>query len=468
MTTGDAMPHNELPDVVADVPVGALREHEAPRWKVFSWALWDWGMQPFATVVTTFVFSVYLTSSVFGDENYTSTMLGWAMALAGAFIALLAPVLGQGADRSGRRMSWLAVQTVLMAVLTGSLWFVRPSPEYFVLGLVLLGVGNVIAEVANVNYYASIENVATPRSVGRVSGIGWGLGYLGGITILLVIVAVRGSDFEADDVRASMLICAAWAVFCIPLFFALRDDRAKRAEHRAQRAAEGSRSWLGGVVDAYRQLFSSIKRLYRETPNTIWFLLASALFRDGLSGVFAFGAVLAKDTFGFTPGEIIMFGIAANVTAGVATIVFGFLDDKVGARRVMVFSLVCLVALGLAVFLLHDRGSAVFWVLGLLLCLFVGPTQAASRSFLVRATPKGMAGEIFGLYATTGRAVSFLSAVAWSGFILLGAWLTGQDETQYFGILGIVVVLSLGLVALLFVREPRLPVSSGGEITSRP
>lgn len=446
---------DDTPASPLDLQQAALSETEAPRWKVWSWAMWDWGTQPFATVVTTFVFSVYLTSSLFGGQNYTSTMLGWAMSIAGVVIAALAPVLGQGADRTGRRMTALAVQTAALALLTASLWFVRPAPEYFVLGLVLLGVGNVIAEMANVNYYASIENVATAASVGRISGLGWGMGYLGGITILLVIVALLGTDFPPEDVRTAMLICGLWAVFCIPLFVALRDDKAKQAEYRRSLAAAGKkRHPLGGIVDAYRQLFSSVKRLWHESPNTVYFLIASALFRDGLSGVFTFGAVLAKDTFGFSPGQIIIFGIAANVTAGVATIAFGYLDDKIGPKKVMVTSLICLVMLGSGVFILHDRGSGVFWVLGLLLCLFVGPTQAASRSFLVRATPRGMAGEIFGLYSTTGRAVSFLSSVAWSASILAGAALTGTNQTQYFGILGIMLVLALGLVALLAVKEP--------------
>lgn len=456
---------------------GALAQQEAPKWKVLSWAMWDWGTQPFATVITTFVFSVYLTSSIFGEENYTSTMLGWAMGIAGLFIALLAPVLGQGSDRSGRRMTSLLVQTILLAALSASLWFVAPDPSYFILGLVLLGVGNVIAEMANVNYYASIEHVATPKSVGRVSGLGWGLGYLGGITILLVIVALRGMDFEADDVRFAMLICGAWALFCIPIFIALRDDLVKRSAYLEARrrdkvarpalrdALDGAQG-VGGriavlyrhsplkrVGDAYARLIRSVRELWTESPNTVYFLLASALFRDGLSGVFTFGAVLARGTFGFSFGEVIMFGVAANVTAGVATILFGFLDDRVGPKKVMMFSLGSLVVLGLGVFFLHDLGKTAFWILGLALCLFVGPTQSASRSFLVRATPQGKSGEIFGLYATTGRAVSFLSPLAWSSAILLGAWITGEENTQYFGIVGIILILGLGMLALIGVKE---------------
>ncbi|MFV0428377.1 MAG: MFS transporter [Arachnia sp.] len=425
-----------------DAAFGSLAVSRASRGKVLSWAMWDWGTQPFATVITTFVFSVYLTSSAFGTENQTSYALGWATGIAGFLIALLAPVLGQGTDRSGKRMLHLRWQTWALAAVSASLWFVRPEPSYLILGLVLLGVGNVVAEIANVNYYASIDQVATPATVGRVSGLGWGLGYLGGITILLLIVALRGSDFTADDVRFAMLLCGAWTfVFTIPIFLALKD--APVAEPVPRRT----------IVASYRDLFASLRRIYRQSPHTIYFLIASALFRDGLAGVFTFGGVLAQGTFGFSFGEVIIFGIAANVAAGVSTMAFGLLDDKVGPKRVIVFSLCALVVTGLAVFVLHDQGKIVFWVLGLALTLFVGPAQSASRSFLARAIPAGKSGEIFGLYATTGRAVSFFSPMAFLAAIWIGSQITGSDQTQYFGILGVVLVLAAGLLAMIPVKQ---------------
>ena len=421
---------------------GSLTTDKVPRSKVISWAFWDWGTQPFATVITTFVFSVYLTSSAFGEKNHTSLALAWATGLAGLFIALLAPVLGQGADRTGRRMFHLRWQTYLLAAISAALWFVQPEPSYLLLGLVLLGVGNVVAEIANVNYYASIDQVATKKTVGRVSGLGWGFGYLGGITILLLIVALRGADFTADDVRFSMIVCGLWtAIFCIPIFVAIRDKKVDNPPPRQS------------VVQAYRSLFASLGRLYRTSPHTVYFLLASALFRDGLSGVFTFGAVLAAGTFDFSTGEVIIFGIVANVTAGVSTMLFGLLDDKVGPKRVILMSLSFLVVLGLLIFFLHEGGKPVFWVCGLALTLFVGPAQSASRSFLARAIPEGKSGEIFGLYATTGRAVSFFAPLAFGASILIGSAITGAEDTQYFGILGIVAVLLAGLLVMLPVKE---------------
>ncbi|HMQ65182.1 MAG TPA: MFS transporter [Arachnia sp.] len=424
-------------------PDGALASTKAPTRKVIAWAFWDWGTQPFATVITTFVFAVYLTSSAFGEKDEVTMKLAWATGIAGLFIALLAPVLGQGSDRTGKRMFHLRWQTWLLAAICAAMYFVAPAPEYFLLGAVLLGGGNVVAEIANVNYYAAIDQVSTPSNVGRVSGLGWGLGYLGGITILLVIIALMGTGFDADQVRLSMTLCGVWTVvFTIPIFLALKDRRPDVVAPSL------------GLVGSYRELFRSVARLARTSPNTLFFLVASALFRDGLAGVFTFGGVLAQGTFGFTFGEVVIFGVAANVVAGVATMLFGLVDDRVGPKAVIVFSLTCLVLLGSGVFLLHDDGKPVFWALGLAMCLFVGPAQSASRSFLARLIPDGMSGELFGLYATTGRAVSFLSPTLFGLTIGLGALVTTGGSTQHWGILGVVAVLLVGLVVALFVKDP--------------
>lgn len=431
-------------------PTALEGNSETSKRRVLAWGMWDWGSQPFNTVITTFVFSVYLTSSAFGETNHTSMMLSVSTALAGLFVALLAPVLGQNSDRKGRTVRNLRIQTLILAALSAALFFVKPEPAYLILGLFLLGAGSVISEIAGVNYNATIDQVATPRTVGRVSGFGWGLGYLGGIIVLLLLFflfiqpevglfGVTGED--ALDIRVSMVVCGIWiALFTIPAFLVLRD----RPKEHAPRV---------GVVDSYKMVWGSIKGLWTTSRHTVYFLMASALFRDGLAGVFAFGAILAAGTFGLSASEVIIFGAAANIVAGLATMAFGLLDDRIGPKKVILFCLASLVTLGIAIFVFHDGGKSVFWVLGLLLTIFVGPAQAASRSFLARLIPQGKSGEIFGLYATTGRVVSFLSPAAFGLFIWLGHLITGQENTQYWGILGIVLVLAAGFAVMIPVKE---------------
>lgn len=427
------------------------RRPSPPR-KVWAWAMWDWGTQPLNTVIITFVFSVYITGKAFGPENETAQALALSTGIAGLIVALIAPVLGQRSDRTGRTVFNLRWQTWLIAALAAALFFVRPTPDYLWLGLGILGVASIIGELANVNYYSLIDEISTKDNVGRVSGFGWGMGYLGGIVALLVLyfgfispeVGLFGvTDADGLDIRASMLVCGLWIlVFTLPTFFSLKDrPRIQKAER-------------AGLVGSYKLLIASIATLWRASPHTVFFLAASALFRDGLSGVFAFGAVLASLTFGFSPGDVIVFGAVANVVAGVSTILFGYVDDRIGPKKVILLSLAALVALGLGIFLLHDRGQIVFWTLGMAMTAFVGPAQSASRSFLARLIPEGRAGEIFGLYATTGRAISFLSPAAFGLSVGLGASLTGEVNTAYWGILGIVLILLAGLLVMIPVREP--------------
>ena len=419
--------------------------HESTKGRILAWSLWDWGSAAFNAVVTTFVFTVYITGSSFGDENTISAQLGWALAIAGFLIAVLAPITGQRSDTSGRRKFWLGVNTFIVVALTASMFFVEASPSFLLLGLFLVAAGNVFFEFAAVNYNAMLAQISTPRSIGKVSGFGWGMGYIGGIALLLIVyfglinpeVGMFGVTSENGlAVRVSMLISAIWfGLFALPVLFAVPEYRAPNAVRRER----------VGFFQSYVVLAHDIARLWKTSRQTVYFLIASAVFRDGLAGVFTFGGVLAASVFGFSAGEVIIFAIAANVVAGIATIGVGAFDDRLGAKPVIVTALIGLVVCGLIVFLLHDGGQMVFWTAGLALTLFVGPAQSASRTFLARLIPAGREGEVFGLYATTGRAVSFLAPTAFAlSVTIFGA--------TYWGILGIILVLLVGLLLLLPVK----------------
>ncbi|WP_228201482.1 MFS transporter [Flaviflexus ciconiae] len=246
-------------------------------------------------------------------------------------------------------------------------------------------------------------------------------------------------------IRVSMVLCAIWTlIFSFPLMRTASDTVPKTTEKV-------------GIIGSYKLLFASIARLWRKDRSLVYFLGSSALYRDGLAGVFSFGGVIAAKAFGFSDGEVLVFGIAANLVAGIATITFGYADDYFGSRPVILFSLTSMVTLGLLIFFLHDAGTIVFWICGLLLCVFVGPTQSSSRTYLARIIPAGEESEIFGLYATTGRAVSFLSPFLYSMAITIGATALDitKDEAAYFGILGIVVVLLAGFLTFFLIKPER-------------
>jgi len=444
-------------------------ERPIPRKLVTSWAMWDWAMQPFNTVILTFVWvALYLTSRQFLDPAVRESGLladgtylscnesanlatdycrgltdlsewwGWANFAAGILILLLAPVLGQQADARGSKKKWIIGATIAIALIQFSLFFVEADPTFFWFGALAVAIGAVVSEIGNVSYYAMLSEVSTPKTVGRVSGLGWGLGYIGGVVALIVCIPVLFGLGQDNPLAYKLVavICAVWTlVFSIPLFRNVPESPAYGGPERV------------GFFRAYVVLVKNLKKLFHASRPTFWFLLAAAVYRDGLAGVFAFGAVLAAQGFGFSFIEVILFGLAANLVAGVSTILAGRLDDRIGARNLIVITLSGLVAMAFVVFALRELGTIVFWVCGLLLCAFVGPAQAASRSLLTRLTPLSMQGEIFGLYATTGRVASFLSPLAWS---LSLAWFGGI----VYGVLGIGVVLLIGLILLLFVRLP--------------
>lgn len=440
---------------IADAPALPV-VGEAPRKRVWSWALWDWATQPFNSVLLTFVFvPLYLTSEAFIDPeiaalgtdapeyqaaiDHLTEWLGWGMGIAGFLIAIVAPVLGQRADARARRKTWLGIATILLVLAMVGLFFVKPVPDAFMIGVALMAFGSIVSEIAGVNYNAMIVQVSTPKTLGRVSGLGWGLGYVGGIVALVIIIVLQQMDMlPAEDGLGYRLIAvgsAIWVLlFAWPLFLyvpeAPASDRARVS-----------------LIKGYAILWNDLKKLWHTARATLWFLLASAVYRDGLAGVFTFGAVIAAAAYGFEPEEVIIFGIAANMIAGISTVIGGRLDDRIGPRRVILVALGVIVVTGSLVAFLHEMGTVVFWIGGLLLSAMVGPAQSASRSLLARLSPEGKESEIFGLYATTGRAASPLSGWFWAGSIaIFGATIWGT--------LGIVLLVAIGFVLMLFVKTP--------------
>lgn len=411
------------------------------RTQMWSWVSYDWGSSAFHAVIVTFVFSTYLTGTVAPKDGAISgpTALSISTALAGLVIALTAPVMGQRAD-AGRRRRSLALWTAVVILATAAMFLVRPEPSYLVLGLVLLAIGTVAAEFSNVSYYAMLKQVSDDKDMGRVSGLGWSMGYTG--SILLLLLAYFGliaqpnwfgvPDADALGVRLVVLVVAVWyLVFALPVLVTVPEAPARPGAERL------------GFVDSYRQLLRDVRDLWRGDPDAVRFLVASAIYRDGLAAVFTFGAVLAVSVYGMPASMVLIFGVGANIVAAVGAAVGGLLEDRFGARAVILGSIVGLVVS--AGVLLGVTSLDLFWVFGLALCLFVGPAQASSRSMMARMAPPRHEGQMFGLYTTSGRAVSFLAPMLFGLF----AGISGQDR---WGIVAIILVLVVG--ALLLLRVP--------------
>ena len=424
------------------------------RSRVVAWALWDCGSTGLNAIVATFVFAVYLTSSVgvgLPGSTTPASWLGRAAAIAGLTVALLAPAVGVWVESPHRRRVALSVLTGLAVTLTCAMFFIHDRPSYLWAGLALLGGTAACGDLASVPYNAMLRQLSTPQTAGRISGLGWAAGYLGSVFLLLLIYTgfISGSDsgpgatrgllrVPVNDglyVRESMLVAAAWfAVLALPLLL---------VAHRLPDSGEVHQptSMLGG----YRKLWTEVSEEWRRDRNLVYFLIASALFRDGLAAIFGFGAVLGVNVYGISQADVLVFGVAASVVAAVGAVLGGFVDHRIGSKPVIVGSLIAIVALALALMALS--GPMTFWVCGLLLCMFIGPSQSSARALLLQMAKVGREGVAFGLYTMTGRAVAFVAPWLFSVFVdVFGAVRAGLG--------GIALVLIAGLIGMLVVRVP--------------
>lgn len=419
------------------------------RSKTVAWALWDTGATGVNAIVITFVFSVYLTGQVGEGLTGPTTPAGWlgnALTVSGLLVALLAPASGVWVDAPRRRRPMLAGLTGAAIVLTASMSLIRDDVAYLWPGLILLACTAACSDLATVPYNAMLRELSTPETSGRISGFGSAAGYFGSVLLLLIVyVGLISGDGDtrgllgipaADGwpVRAAMLLTAAWfLLFALPLLLTRGTSRTHDDGDRV------------GFLGAYRKLWSELVDQWRRDRNVVKYLAASAIFRDGLTGVFQFGAVVGGAVYGLSQADLLLFGICACVVAAVGAVIGGLVDDRIGSKRVILGSLTALIIVGGTLTALD--GSVAFWICGLLLCLFVGPTQSSARTQMLRLTEEGKEGVSFGLYTTTGRAASPLAPWFFATFIAV----FGTDRA---GLAGICAVLLLGFVAMLFVRVP--------------
>ncbi len=413
-----------------------------PRRTLAAWAMFDWANSAFATLVVTFVYATYFTTAIAADEVTGTAQWSRAVGLSGVLVAVLAPPLGALADRSGRRLTCLGVCTLVCCVASAGMTGVHPDLAWAgLMALSLFVVANVAFELSTVFYNAFLPELVPAERVGRLSGWAWGLGYAGGLLSLVLALAVLareqplfGISTEAGlNYRAVCLLAAGWfALFSLPLFVF------------APRQPSGSRP-ASPRMGAYRELSRAFGRL-RHYPDVTRLLAARLLYNDGLVTIFAFGGIYAAGTFGMSLPEVIQFGIALNVTAGIGAGVFGFVDDRLGGKRTILVTLIALTVCSLLAVWAPSVGW--LWLAGLSLGLFVGPNQSASRTLMSRFIPEQHSAAFFGLFAFSGKITTF------AGPLLLGI-VTEATGSQRLGMATVVGFFVVGGLLLLTVNEPR-------------
>lgn len=414
---------------------GAARGH-ASRGALFSWALYDWANSAFHTVILTFVFAAYFTRAVAPNETVGTQVWGNTIGIGGFLVALLGPVLGAATDQTGRRKPWIIFFSFLCIVPTGLLWFVYPNSTWMWPGALLAGLSAFAIEVAIIFYNAMLPGLAGRDRIGRWSGWGWGLGYVGGLACLVVVlvffveertrIAALNTD-TSQHLRASFLLVAVWyAVFAIPFFLFTPDTPSTGKTLR-----QGIRDGLGQLGESFRSV--------RQYAHIVRFLIARIFYVDALATLFSFGGVYAAGTFNMDERKILLFGIALNVTAGLGAFAFSWIDDLIGSKRTIILSLLGLIIPGTAMLIVTSETW--FWVAGIILGIFVGPAQAASRSYMGRLAPPELENQMFGFYTFSGKATAFVGPI-------LVAFLTGLSGSQRIGMSSIIVFFVIGLVLM--------------------
>lgn len=425
------------PAAAADTSSG----RDVPR-VIWSWALFDWANSAFTTLVVTFIYSTYFSKAMAPDEATGTVWWSRAVSVSAVITALLSPIVGAAADKAGAHKRFLGITVACCVSATAALAFVSPTlPNAAMLALAIYVFADINFETGYVFYNAFLPAIASPSHIGRVSGYGWGLGYAGGLVCMgLALVGFVQPDVpwfglskEAGfNVRATNLLVAIWfAVFSVPIFLFVPERTVGRIRFNAREA-------FAELGQTFRQI-----RRYGEVAK---FLLARLIFNDGLVTVFAFGGIYAAGTFGMTLSEVIVFGVVLNVASGIGAAVLGHLDDRLGGKTTIMVTLVAITAATIMAAAAPDRTW--FWAAGVLIGLFVGPNQSASRSLMARMVPAKQQSEFFGFFNFSGKVTSFL------GPLLLGL-MTDVFRSQRAGVAVLVLFFVAGGLLLATVNERR-------------
>jgi UMF1 family MFS transporter len=420
-------------------------ENHKNRRSLASWCLYDWANSAFNTVIITFVFSVYFARGVVGDETLGSSYWTYALSFSGFAVALLSPVLGAVADNYGAVKKWLGIFTVLSVCACAILVMAQPGAGAagIIAVLAILVIANTAFELAIVFYNSMLPSLAPQGMIGRISGWAWGLGYFGGLACLAATLFLLVGLGEVEpllpvteenslNVRLSAVLVAVWfALFSLPLFIWTKDVPKTGLSIRE--------SVRLGLLSLKKAILSLSK--YR---NIALFLVASAIYRDGLGTLFAVGGLFAAGIYGMDFQEILVFAIAMNVSAGLGALAFSFMDDRAGSKRTIVAALSGLIICGCVILLTHDK--LLFMGLAVVLGLFVGPVQSASRALAGRLAPANMIAQTYGLYAFTGKSIAFLGPLAYGAA-------TQIFSSQLAGMTSILVFWLCGMLLLLKVKE---------------
>jgi MFS transporter, UMF1 family len=410
-----------------------------PR-EVWSWAMYDFANSGYTTVVITAVFNAYFVAEVAGNAPWATFAWTCALAVSYALIMVTAPLLGAYADARGAKKRLLVFTTVGCILFTAALAAVGRGDLVSAIALVILsnfffGSGeNLIA--------AFLPELVQGEAMGRVSGWGWSLGYIGGLVSLGACLAyvtwAQAQGMAAGEfVPVTMLITAAiFALASLPAFLFLRERAAPAAN-------------AGNIVrDAFARLRQTLRHAHRYA-DLQRFLVCLVFYQAGIQAVIALAAIYAQQVMGFTTRDTIFLILLVNITAAVGAFVFGQVQDRLGHVRTIVLTLIGWILTVVLAYL--AQGPALFWVAANLVGLCLGSSQSAGRALVGYLSPPGRSAEFFGLWGLAVKLSSILGPITYG----LVTWVSGGDHRLAILITGVYFVIGIAIITGLNVARGR-------------
>tara|TARA_Y100000590_G_scaffold291783_1_gene328530 strand:+ start:1605 stop:2837 length:1233 start_codon:yes stop_codon:yes gene_type:complete len=406
--------------------------------KIFNFALYDFANSAFTTIIITFIFATYFAKQIAPNPVLGQSYWGWTIGITGFLVAIIGPIAGSFADKKNRIVFFIRSFSLLCILFTSLLWFSKPSQTYLLYTLFIVGIANLFYELSLVFYNSLLKNISKSKNLGKSSGFGFALGYIGGILILLISIKIFIDNdnlpfglttFEAQNIRAITLLVSFWfLIFSIPfLFFAIKEDKDKVKKNNSSN-------------------FSDLKKLiWRRKISVLGkFLIARMLYADGLNAIIVMGGIFAVGVFNLEIKDLLKLSILMNVTAFVGAALGGIVNDKYGSKIVIIFSLIGLILSSIVI--LFTFSSKIFFVLAAINGLFIGPIQSASRVVIASMLNKNNQGKGFGLFATSGKLTSFLGP-------LLVSTITFLTDSQRIGFSAAIILLLAGLIVLINIKK---------------
>ncbi len=397
------------------------------------WILFDFADSSFVTIIVTVLFSMYFKDIVVGKAEIGTALWGRAIGISMFFVAILAPIMGAVADYSHSRKKLLVIFSFITIIFTALLYTVMP--QNIVKAMIFFIIANFCFNMANVFYNAFLPDIAEKHEIGRISGISWGIGYLGGLAALFLVLPIIQKELDNFlNYRLSFVMVAIFfLVFSIPTFIWLKERPSKNLTKRNY------------ISTGLKRVIETAKNI-KKFKELLKFLISYFLFNDGITVIISFAAIYGSTQFNMNAQEMIFYFILAQPASFLGAIIFGFVLDKIGAKKSINITLILWMFVVIGAYLCTTKYQ--FYLVGISAGFVMGSSQSNSRTMFAQLTPVKKASEFFGFYSVTGRLASIAGPLVYGEI----SRISGNQKNA---IISILIFFVLGFIVLQFVNEKK-------------